>query len=1187
MKNVRFLFVMGFLLSASFLAAQEFTGRVTDSTGASIPMAAITVHNVLTGIDIKSSSTSTGDYTVPYLRPGSYEVRAEAAGFAMLIRSGLILQVGETSTVNFDLRPGTVTESVTVNADTYIDFGKADRGEVVENARVTELPLNGRDPGMLSTLNAGAVWLGSIQWQRPFDDTQANLSINGGGKGNNAMLLDGVTNESSGGNSKIGYVPPVDSVREFKIVTNPYDSQYGRAQGGVVDMTLKSGTNNLHGDVYEFARRAWLDADTWRSDWLNAKNPGVSHKGQHKLDQWGAELDGPVFLPKFYDGRSKSFFLLQYENWNEVVPNNIVTSVPDPAWLTGDFSNLTYWDGSKIAPMYIYDPLTLHDDGTGKGILVRDRFPGNKIPTVRINPVALNMLSYYPKPNLAPSAGTNPFANNYTTPNPTTDIYRNVLGKWDENVGASDRFSLRYGYWERLEVRGTNGMPGAAAQGASPFVQRSHTFATDWVHTFASNLLLDVRGSVIVRNDSWHDGPGGFDPSSLGWSAAMVGQLGQGTQHFPRMGVSEFAGLGNGGVSGEVNNSVALVPNLTWILNKHTLHLGMDIRALQKAITSVQPLGPNFWVDRKWTQSNYIGSQWTPDSGSSIASMLLGTMSSGGTNIAPQAYWSQHYYAPFVQDDWKVTRKLTLNLGVRYDLNGPQVERHDRMDYAFDPNMVNPIDAQINHASIPGGAPIKGGITFVGVNGNPRSFYSIVKTNVQPRVGFAYAIDDRTVVRGGIGEMFRNPIPGGNQYGWSANTSYVGSTNGDRTPLMNLSNPFPTIVQPTGSSLGALTGLGQSPYFINPSYKTPGFWSYSFGFQHQFLKADTLEISFVGSHSYNQDSSDNINHWSTASQTACNIEMGGNRHLCDDQSNWVTNPFYHVAAFQGTGLYSSQTIQPQSLAAPFPEFGSITEWQLNDGTSTFNSLQVTGVHRWRKDLTLHGTWTWSKIMNAGGFADDTYRIAAHSIDGNDRTHRITLSSVYYLPVGRGRTFLGSTNRLLDTAVGGWEVGSLFIYETGTPWGVPNNPNEEYVGNASLPRTIDPVTGYIRGVAACIASTNSETGAHTMLTNQTYKGCKQPFFVNRPSYAANPNVVYTGIRLPSNFQFDANLSKNFSILENLKLQFRLESFNVLNHPLWQSGYAGSANDPNFGTIQRGPWDQSNLPRQTQIALKLMW
>jgi hypothetical protein len=264
MKNARFLFVMGFLLSASFLAAQQFTGRVTDSTGASIPKAAITVHNVLTGIDIKSTSTSTGDYTVPYLRPGSYEVRAEAAGFAMLIRSGLILQVGETSTVNFDLRPGTVTESVTVNADTYIDFGKADRGEVVENARVTELPLNGRDPGMLSTLNAGAVWLGSIQWQRPFDDTQANLSINGGGKGNNAMLLDGVTNESSGGNSKIGYVPPVDSVREFKIVTNPYDSQYGRAQGGVVDMTLKSGTNNLHGDVYEFARRAWLLAEILR-----------------------------------------------------------------------------------------------------------------------------------------------------------------------------------------------------------------------------------------------------------------------------------------------------------------------------------------------------------------------------------------------------------------------------------------------------------------------------------------------------------------------------------------------------------------------------------------------------------------------------------------------------------------------------------------------------------------------------------------------------------------------------------------------------------------------------------------------------------------------------------------------------------------------------------------------------------
>ncbi|HVJ09030.1 MAG TPA: carboxypeptidase regulatory-like domain-containing protein [Acidisarcina sp.] len=404
---------------------------MTDSTGGVLPKAKIIVHNVEKNTDVTTTTTSTGDFAVPYLTPGVYDVSVEAPSFKKEIRSHITLEVGQTATLNFALTVGAVSESVVVNSDgAILDYGKADRGEVVENTRVTELPLNGRDPGMLSILNAGAIWTGSIQWQRPFDDTQANLSINGGGSGNNEMMLDGVSNESAvGGNSKIAYVPPVDAVQEFKIVTNPYDAQYGRASGGVVDMTLKSGTNRVHGDIYEFARRSWLDANTWQNDYLNSVNHTNRYaKSQHKLDQYGGELDGPVFIPKVYDGRNKSFFVLQYENWNEKVPNSLVTSVPDPAWLTGDFSNLTWWDGSKYAPMTIYDPLTIHDDGTGR--LVRDPFPGNKIPTARINPVALKMLSYYPKPNSTPPPASNPFANNYATPNPTTDRYRNVIGKW-------------------------------------------------------------------------------------------------------------------------------------------------------------------------------------------------------------------------------------------------------------------------------------------------------------------------------------------------------------------------------------------------------------------------------------------------------------------------------------------------------------------------------------------------------------------------------------------------------------------------------------------------------------------------------------------------------------------------------------------------------------------------------------
>ena len=1191
------LLFLGLLLPASLLTAQEFTGRVSDPTGAVLSKATITAHNVDTNVDIRTVSTKTGDFTIPYIKPGHYTVSAEAEGFQKGLRSGLVLQAGQTATVNFVLKVGSATETVLVNADSLLDRGKADMGEVVENERVTELPLNGRDPDMLSILSAGAIWTGSIQYQRPFDDTQENLSINGGGSGQNELMLDGMSNEAAAtnnkGNSKIAYVPPVDSVQDFKIVTNPYDAQYGRAAGGVVDMTLKSGTNKLHGDVYEFARRTFLDANTWQNNWLlsqpqNKGNPRYA-RAQHKLDQYGAELDGPVVVPKIYDGRNKSFFLMQYENWNEVVPNSLVTSVPDPAWITGDFSNLTWFNGAHNAyePIIIYDPLT-YNPATN----TRQPFQGNKIPTGRINPVAAKIMSYYPKPNLTPAPGTNPFGNNFSTPNPTTDRYRNVLGKWDENLTPNDRFSLRYGYWERVEVRNTNGMPGVIARGQLPHGERSHTFALEETHTFTPNLLLDFRAIAAARADYSFGGPAGFDPTTLGWSSSLVSQMGSaGASEFPVIQPSEFAEIGNNGSGQTVSNSLSLFPTLTWVKGKHTFHTGLDLRFMQSG-NDIIGGGPYFWVDRQWTQSNYVASQWTNDSGNSFSSLLLGTPSSGNVSINTKVYWNQHYWAPFVQDDWKVSRRLTLNLGVRYDFNPAALERHNYGDYAFNTTATNPIDAEVNHALLPGGETLKGGVTFLGVNGNPRAPYPLTKTNIQPRVGFAYGLDDKTVLRGGFGEMFRNPQPGANTLGYSIATQFNSTLDGGKTPYANLSNPYTSILQPPGSSQGMLTDLGQGPWFLNPNYKIPSFWSYSMGAERQFLQHDMLNISYVGSHSYNTDTSDNINHRSAAAYTQCNLDMGGLPSVCDN--DYPTNPFQGINGFQGSSYYTANTIQAVNLTRPFPEFGDITEYQQNGGQSWYNSLQVTGLHKWSNSLTLHGTWTWSKLMNQGGWTDSTYRVPSRHLDGNDRTHRITLSGVYLLPVGRNRTFLANANRIVDGVIGGWELASLYVYETGHPWAVPGNPSEHYIHSAWVPRHTDPSTGYIRGVAACAQQWQQPDKKHhpdLWIINQlpfNYSGtCSQPDFSVLPEYGENTNTVYTGIRVPSDEQFDSNLSKNFSILEGMNLQLRLEAFNVLNHPLWQENYQGSAQDTNFGTIEKGPWAQSNLPREVQIAVKLMW
>jgi hypothetical protein len=1185
------------VLCAKVVVGQEFTGRVTDQTGAAVGSAAVQVHNLLTGVEIATKTNQDGVYTVPYLNVGDYSLTVTAPGFEKFVKSHIRLEAGKTGVVNFVLKVGAVDTTVTVDANVDLDAGKADRGEVVENTRVTELPLNSRDPEMLTILNAGVTWTGSLGYQRPFDSTQTNTAINGGGNANNELNLDGVSNDSGSGNGVVGYVPPVDAVQEFKIITNPYDAQYGRGQGGVEDVVLKSGTNQLHGDVYEFARRGWLDADTWQNDYVRSQGETVA-KGQHKLDQYGAELDGPVVLPHLYNGRDKTFFVLQFENYNEKVPNTILASVPSPQWLTGDFSNLTYWTGSAYAPITIYDPLTLKGG-------VRSPFTRNNIPSARINPVAKALLSYYPAPNVTPPNGTNPFSYNYFTQNPTTDTYRNVLAKLDHNLGEKDRFSLRYGYWERWEFRGGNGMPGLAWEGADPFGQHGPTFATDWVHAFSSSLIFDLRASVIVRQNAWKDGPQNFPMNTIGWDPTQMGT------HMPNLQISEFAGLGNGGANTDVENAVALLPSVTWIKRNHTFHFGADLRDLRQAIKSTED-GPVFWFDRQWTQSNYVGSLWSQDSGNSIASMLLGTASTDYGNksydtVISQAYWTRRYFAPFVQDDWKVTHKLTLNLGIRYDINTPIYERHNRVDYAFDPTVVNPVDPLVNHSLIPNNSgPLMGAITFAGVNGNPRSYYAQKWNNVQPRVGLAYALTDTIVLRGGFGVMFKNPTPGGNTLGWSATTNYTGSFDNGQTPAnyaatptgqnpvtgpYSLSNPYPSgVTQPAGSSTGSFTDLGNGPWFVNPKYQSPGIYQFSAGMEQEFLHHDTLEISYVGSRAFHQDSSDNINHWASWYQATCNPEMGGTAGNCNTNAGLVTNPFQNISAFNGSNYYAPSTIQYGNLTRPYPEFGDVTEYQLNAVRTWYNSLQVTGVHRQGKELTLHGTWTWSKLMGKGGWADTVYRLPNRWIDGNDFTHRITISGVYQLPVGRGRTLLSHSNRLLDAAIGGWELGSLFIYQTGSPWGMPGGM--EYQSSPWVPRTTESTTGYkmIRGVNGCIAdpyyidSTTSKPLSNDWMSSHS---CSQYAFKVRPPYAATPAVTYTGVRIPSDYQFDSNLSKNFEIVKDLKAQFRLEAFNVFNHPLWQSGYDSTVNSSTFGAIPKGPWGQSNFPRYVQLALKLMW
>lgn len=1181
--------LFGAVFALGIAHAQEFTGRVTDSSGATLPRARVSITNLDTNVTVSSITTQSGDYTVPYLKPGHYSIAISSPGFETQTKTDVTLQVSQTVTVNFVMRVGAVAETVRVE-EAQLDKGKADVGEVVENERVTELPLNGGDMGQLAQLSAGTYYSGNILYVRPFDNSVAALSINGAGAANNELLLDGVSNEAAHGdayngtNSQMGYIAPVQSVQEFKVVTNPYDAAYGRAQGGVIDMTLKSGTNQLHGSVYEFARRGWLDSNLWVNDYNHLP------KQNHKRDQYGFELDGPVVLPKLYNGRDRTFFLAQFENWNEIIPSVALDTVPEPQWLNGDFSDLTYYDAASgmRKPITIYDPLTLHANATGT--LVRDAFPGNIIPANRLSPFAVKLFSYYPKPNATPGPTQNSYTDNYLGNSAISDTYRNALVKIDQTFTSRDRGSLRWGYWERAEYQDQNGIPGVGANGEYPHGERVNTFVPEWIHTFTPNLLFDFKASVIVRGNILNSGPLNYDLTGLGLPASFTSSLGVFGHSLPSTDPGEFTPIGNTGGEFTVGSSLAMLPSFTWVRGRHTVHAGIDWRILQSSWRDIRG-GTSLNVDRTWTQQNYQSGDAA--SGNSIASLLLGTASSGNVQINPLAFYSQHYYAPFIQDDWKVLPNLTLNLGFRYDINGVVRERHNRVDYIFNTNVTNPVTGQVGASPYLNGN-LKGGLEFVGVNGNPRAYNQLDKGDWQPRLGFSYAMHPRTVWHGGFGIMFKNPNPGPSQYGFSSTTQYDASNDGNKTPTQNLGvngagpDPFPQVIQPTGASLGYLTGLGQSLFYLNPAFKIPRTYTYSIGIQQQFSADDVVEINYVGTRTHRLDTSDNINHPTASSYAQCNVELGGNPAVCNsDTGAYVTNPFQGVGPFQGSNYYSQPTVQALNFTRPFPAFGDITEYDINGGKTWYNALQLTASHRVSKSVTVHGTWTWSKTMDAGGFTDTIYRIGKRRLDSMDFAHRVTISGLWMLPVGRGRTFLSHTNRLVDAALGGWETSAIFSWQTGMPWQL--NGSTEYYGSAWTSRRNS--ANLIRGVnTACVGQWKEDptSGVWNLTSIGSSSNCGGKYnFIVVPSYGAQPNVNFTGIRNPGTSDLDASLAKSFDIVERLHAQLRVDAFNLPNHPAWATGYDYTPTDGNFGTIIKSSSGQTNQPRNVQLTFKLIW
>lgn len=1168
---------------------QEFratiTGRVTDPEGLAVPGVTVSALNTQTN-EVASAVTSTeGLYALPFLKPGVYTVSAELQGFHKFTQDRVQLEVGQTVTLNIALQVGSVSETVTVVGESpLLEASKADRGLVIDNQRLTELPLNARNPFMLSYLAPGITYNGPAIYQRPFDNGAiADWSINGGQNRNNEFLLDGAPNNSIQGGNNIAYVPPVDAVQEFKIVTNSYDAQYGRTAGGVINVSLKSGTNDLHGAVYEFARRKAFDSNEYFFRLNNRPKP------DHKLDQYGFQIDGPVRIPGLYDGRNKTFVMFNYEGYNELTPNPATYTVPDEAQLRGDFSNLRDAQGRLIT---IYDPATGRLEN---GQWVRDPFQNNIIPTNRIDPMAKQFLQYFLRPNQAAPAGSDPWRSTFLfAPNLASDDFRNVASKVDQTISEKSKVFVRYADNKRTETRHTNGiLSGPAQDGQLPLERVNHTGVFDWLHATSSSLVLNVRSGVNQYLELARSDPGlSFNPAELGFPPSLVDQLPN--KVFPRFNFADYQQLGRNSRSSETTTVVSLQPNFSWTKGKQAVRGGLDMRLTWYT----REINNNLFVlsfDRRFTQRLFNQSEAL--SGNSIASFLLGA-ASGGTidnNFYPTLRWQ--YYAPWVQDDWRLTDRLTLNLGARWDLNTPVYEQQSRLNYGFDTQTINPVSARINQQQFPG-YQVRGGLGFVDVNGNPTYPYQFDKNNVQPRVGFAYLLNDDTVLRGGYGLYYVNVVSISASNGFLVSTPLITSLDGDRTSTYPLARPFSQgLIPPPGSSLGLQTFLGRNPTFSNPDFVNPYVHQFSLGLQRQLPWRTTLEIAYVGSRTrQEQNRWGGFNEPPVELRNRCDPTLGGRPAFCNEL---LPNPFFQVPGFEGTARFTSPTLSRYELSRPFPEFTGITMLDRNDGRIWYNSAQLVANKRMSNGITLAGTYTWSKMIEENGGGNDiggtgntnptitdVDRIVQRSPFESDRRHRITISGVYHLPFGRERRLLSTANPVLDAIAGGWEVAGMWLYNSGRPWGLPQNVF--YVKDATI-RDVnfnDPRT--IRGVQNCVAQM-SDAGVVTMLGYSVAAGCTEPNFIIRPNYTRGATAFRDNrIRRPPFYQFDMTFAKMVPLRATVRLQVRAELYNILNQARYdERNYENNPNNPLFGTIDRSVVRQSNFPRYGQLGIKLLF
>jgi Carboxypeptidase regulatory-like domain len=1145
------------------------SGALVDSSGAGIPGVKVIATETRTGTKASTVSDTAGQYTIPFLAPGNYEVSAEASGFKKAIRSGLDLGSGGHPVVDLHLEVGDTAQSVEVAGDVpLLNTENASTGQTITTRQVEDFPLNGRTPMMLAQLAIGVIATGAPSLVHPFDNSAAAAwSIAGTAAQTSELLIDGAPNATW--DNRVAYNPPQDAVQQVTVNVFESDATYGHTGAGVINQVMKTGTNSFHGSLYEFNQVSALEANNFFNNQKGLGNP-LTH-----FNQYGASVGGPVWIPKLFNGKNRLFWFFAWENLKDAQPSTIVTTVPTDAEKMGNFSAYT---------VPIYDPNSATLSGS---TVTRTAFPGNIIPTSRLNPISLAYMQYYPEPNITPLA--NGFDNFGSGNVPYPDNYSNELGRIDYNM--SNRSRLAFNVRHNHELQKKNNDFDNIATGTT-LLRENWGASADEVYTFTPTTILDLRVNFTRLNEVHGEPSEGFNPTTLGYPS-YISATSQYLQ-LPYVGYSGSCGsqssfqcLGDTAASKDPSQSLQLFADVVKIVGTHAVKFGFDARQYRLNVITYGNSAGTYTFANNWTkQASTTSTSTVP--GQDLASMLLGLPTAGEFDLEPYASFYSYYYGGFVQDDWRLKRNLTINLGLRYDHDLPYSEKYARAVNGFDTTAENPVGAAAKAAyaaEIPaGGFNVPGGLTFASQSN--REIYQNSTHLFSPRAGFAWSPDllkGKTVIRGGFG-LFVAPVTVANlaitgayssnpivdQEGFSQVTQFpLPST--FQTPITTISNPFPTgIQQPVGAAAGLQTFLGQTISFLNPKVNNPYSERWNFGFQQTLSKDTVLEIVYIGNHGVHLPIP--TTQLNVIPRQYLSTLPVRDTTLINTLTASVANPFAglipSVAAFNG-----AKTTVAQLLAA-YPEFpvgsGSqstgVIEQNADLGSSFFESLNVRVEKRLSHGINLIGNYIRSKLIEEDSWLNDTDLSPEKRISPFDHPNHFVLAAVYELPVGRGKP-LNLESRWANAAFGGWVATGIYTFQTGQPinWvnGSTTTPGDYiyYGGNIDL----NP-----RGVAG------PTTPAFNTSVFDTASATQLEYHI-RTFSTTFPNLRQDGIN-----NFDTSLLKRFSFTERMYLQLRLEAFNVVNHPTFAAPNA-QATSASFGIINT----QANRPRTIQIGARFVF